>query len=199
MKSCPHFRPRLLWVLTLSAALTGCASMQSHDKLASDVQSAGRTGGIPAALAQLEASAKSEDDKTALLYNLERASCCMDRRYEDSTNAFLLADIKVKEWEETAKTNPPSSWARWALRPISERLKNYEGQDYEKVWLTTRLAMNRVALGDFENARVDIKRTHEREAIIAEFRSETLAAKKKPSPRAPRQAARSSTATPSKP
>ena len=29
--------------------------------------------------------------------------------------------------------------------------------------LTTRLAMNRVALGDFENARVDIKRTHERE------------------------------------
>ncbi|MFX8512399.1 hypothetical protein ABTM04_21225, partial [Acinetobacter baumannii] len=77
-----------------------------HDKLASDVQSAGRTGGIPAALAQLEASAKSEDDKTALLYNLERGELLrMDRRYEDSTNAFLLADIKVKEWEETAKTN----------------------------------------------------------------------------------------------
>jgi len=45
------------------------------------------------------------------------------------------------------------------------------------VWLTTRLALNRVAVGDFENARVDIKRTHEREAIIAEFRAkETLAA-----------------------
>ena len=103
MKSLAHFRPRLLWVLTLSAALTGCASMQSHDKLASDVQSAGRTGGIPAALAQLEASAKSEDDKTALLYNLERGELLrMDRRYEDSKNAFLLADIKVKEWEETA-------------------------------------------------------------------------------------------------
>ena len=72
MKTPAHFRPRLLWVLTLSAALTGCASMQSHDKLATDVQSAGRTGGIPAALQQLEASAKSEDDKAALLYNLER-------------------------------------------------------------------------------------------------------------------------------
>jgi len=60
---------------------------------------------------------------------------------------------------------------------ISERLKTYEGQDYEKVWLTTRLALNRLAVGDFENARVDIKRTHEREAIIAEFRAkETLAA-----------------------
>ena len=178
MKSLAHFRPRLLWVLTLSAALTGCASMQSHDKLASDVQSAGRTGGIPAALAQLEASAKSEDDKTALLYNLERGELLrMDRRYEDSINAFLLADIKVKEWEETAKTNPSKLMGTVGAALISERLKNYEGQDYEKVWLTTRLAMNRVALGDFENARVDIKRTHEREAIIAEFRSkETLAA-----------------------
>ena len=178
MKSLAHFRPRLLWVLTLSAALTGCASMQSHDKLASDVQSAGRTGGIPAALAQLEASAKSEDDKTALLYNLERGELLrMDRRYEDSTNAFLLADIKVKEWEETAKTNPSKLMGTVGAALISERLKNYEGQDYEKVWLPTRLAMNRVALGDFENARVDIKRTHEREAIIAEFRSkETLAA-----------------------
>ncbi len=178
MKTLAHFRPRLLWVLTLSAALTGCASMQSHDKLASDVQSAGRTGGIPAALAQLEASAKSEDDKTALLYNLERGELLrMDRRYEDSTNAFLLADIKVKEWEETAKTNPTKLMGTVGAALISERLKNYEGQDYEKVWLTTRLAMNRVALGDFENARVDIKRTHEREAIIAEFRSkETLAA-----------------------
>ena len=178
MKSLAHFRPRLLWVLTLSAALTGCASMQSHDKLASDVQSAGRTGGIPAALAQLEASAKSEDDKTALLYNLERGELLrMDRRYEDSTNAFLLADIKVKEWEETAKTNPSKLMGTVGAALISERLKNYEGQDYEKVWLTTRLAMNRVAVGDFENARVDIKRTHEREAVIAEFRSkETLAA-----------------------
>ena len=178
MKSLAHFRPRLLWVLTLSAALTGCASMQSHDKLASDVQSAGRTGGIPAALAQLEASAKSEDDKTALLYNLERGELLrMDRRYEDSTNAFLLADIKVKEWEETAKTNPSKLMGTVGAALISERLKNYEGQDYEKVWLTTRLALNRVAVGDFENARVDIKRTHEREAIIAEFRSkETLAA-----------------------
>ncbi|WP_338818102.1 hypothetical protein [Acidovorax temperans] len=178
MKTLAHFRPRLLWVLTFSAALTGCASMQSHDKLASDVQSAGRTGGIPAALAQLEASAKSEDDKTALLYNLERGELLrMDRRYEDSTNAFLLADIKVKEWEETAKTDPSKLMGTVGAALISERLKNYEGQDYEKVWLTTRLAMNRVALGDFENARVDIKRTHEREAIIAEFRSkETLAA-----------------------
>ena len=170
--------PRLLWALTLSAALTGCATMQSHDKVAGDMQSAGRTGGIPAALASLERTATTEDEKTALLFNMERGELLrMDRRYPDSTNAYLLADIRVKEWEDTAKTNPNKLMGTLGATLISERLKVYEGQDYEKVWLTTRLALNRIAVGDFENARVDIKRTHEREAIIAEFRSkETQAA-----------------------
>ncbi|MDZ7938091.1 MAG: hypothetical protein U5M53_07335 [Rhodoferax sp.] len=59
---------------------------------------------------------------------------------------------------------------------MSERLKTYEGQDYEKVMLTTRLALNRMAVGDWDNARVDVKRTHEREAIIAELRAKALVA-----------------------
>ena len=173
-----RFRPRLLWALALSAALTGCATMQSHDKTATDIQTAGRSGGIPAALASLESTAKTEEEKRALLFNMERGELLrMDRRYPDSTNAFLLADNKVKEWEETAKTNPSKLMGTVGAALVSERLKVYEGQDYEKVWLTTRLALNRMAVGDFENARVDIKRTHEREAIIAEFRAkETLAA-----------------------
>ena len=45
--------------------------------------------------------------------------------------------------------------------------------------LTTRMAMDRLSLGDLDTARVDIKRTHEREAVIAEFRAkETEAAEK---------------------
>ncbi len=174
----PVFRPRLLSALTLSAVLTGCATFQSHDELAADMQASHRTAGIPAALAKLEASAPSESDKQALLYNLERGELLrMDHRYADSTQAFLLADTKVKEWEEAAKTNPDKLLGTVGAALISERLKVYEGQDYEKVWLTTRLAMNRIAQGDFDNARVDIKRTHEREAVIAEFRAkETLAA-----------------------
>ena len=43
--------------------------------------------------------------------------------------------------------------------------------------LTTVMAMNRLSQGDLDTARVDIKRTHEREAIIAEVRAkQTLAA-----------------------
>ena len=54
-------------------------------------------------------------------------------------------------------------------------------------------------MGDYENARVDIKRTHEREAIIAEFRAkETLAAEEEPRPMGPPPATRRSTAIPSR-
>ena len=171
-------RLRITGALALAIALTGCASMQSHDKLATDMQSAGQSGGVAASLARLEASATSDDERAALLYNLERGELLrLDKRYEDSNHAFMLADNQVKNWEATAATNPSKLMGAVGAALISERLKDYEGQDYEKVWLTTRLALNRVALGDLDNARVDIKRTHEREAVIAEFRAkETLAA-----------------------
>ena len=169
---------RFLTAIGVALVLSGCASMQSHDALTGQMQTAQRTGGIPAALKALEASATTEDQRSALLYNLERGELLrLDRQYKDSTLAFLLADNKVTQWEEATKTDPLRLLSTLGAATISERLKVYEGQDYEKVWLTTRLALNRVAAGDLENARVDIKRTHEREAVIAEFRAkETVAA-----------------------
>ena len=144
------------------------------------MQTAQKTGGIAAALKTLEASATSADGKAAMLYNMERGELLgLDRNYQASTQAFLLVGIKVKEWEAAAKTNPEKLLFTLGAATLSERLKVYEGQDYEKVWLTTRIALNRVDAGDMDNARVDIKRTHEREAVIAKFRSkETIAAEK---------------------
>ena len=169
---------RLLTAFGVVLALSGCAAMKSHDDLTNQMQVSQKSGGVAAALKTLEASATSEDDKAELLYNLERGELLrLDHKYQDSTQAFLLADVKVKQWEEAAKTDPKKLLSTLGAATISERLKVYEGQDYEKVWLTTRLALNRVATGDLENARVDIKRTHEREAVIAEFRAkETVAA-----------------------
>lgn len=169
--------PRYLAAFGVALALSGCATMNSHDELTGQVQSAQKTGGIPAALQALDASATTAEQKSALLYNLERGELLrLNRNYKESTDAFLLADIKIKEWEDSAKTHPDKLMSTLGAAMISERLKIYEGQDYEKVWLTTRLALNRVAAGDMENARVDIKRTHEREAVIAEFRSKETAA-----------------------
>lgn len=150
--------------------------MRSHDELANQMRAAEQTGSIPAALKVLEASATTEEEKAALLYNMERGELLrLNRQYRESTDAYLLADKKVNEWEEAAKTDPKKLMGLLGAATISERLKVYEGQDYEKVWLTTRLALNRIAAGDLDTARVDIKRTHEREAVIAEFRSKQTA------------------------
>ena len=95
--------PRYLAAFGVALALSGCATMNSHDELTGQVQSAQKTGGIPAALQALEASATTADQKSALLYNLERGELLrLNRNYKESTDAFLLADIKIKEWEDTA-------------------------------------------------------------------------------------------------
>jgi hypothetical protein len=168
---------RTILVLLSVLALVGCSSMQSHDKVASGVQAASRSGGFSAAIAELDKTANSEADRGALLYNLERGELLrLNKQYVESTDAFMKADTRVKEWEDTAKSNPSKFLGMVGASLISERLSAYEGQDYEKVWLTTRLALNRLAQGDLENARVDIKRTHEREAVILEFRAKEVAA-----------------------
>ena len=66
------FFPRLrLWsAVGLTVVLAGCSNMASHDKLASEVHATGQSQGVPAALARLEASATTESEKTALLYNM---------------------------------------------------------------------------------------------------------------------------------
>jgi hypothetical protein len=51
-------------VFGVALALSGCANMKSHDELTGQVQTAQKTGGIPAALQALEASATTADQKT---------------------------------------------------------------------------------------------------------------------------------------
>lgn len=172
----PQRATRVWAALLLSAFMAGCANMASHDELATEVQNASRTGGISAAIAKLDASATSDSDRKALLYNLERGELLrLENEYGQSTQSLMVADERVKEWEDTARSNPEKLMGTVGAALISERLNTYEGADYEKVFLTTRLAMNRVALGDLDGARVDIKRTHEREAVIAEFRAKEVA------------------------
>jgi uncharacterized protein len=167
-----NLKPLMIILAATSVlALAGCASLQSHDSRIGSAQAAAASGAVDSALQQLEASATTESAKKELLFNLERGELLrLAKRYADSTAAYLVADEQVKVWEEEAKTTPEKLSGLLGSALLSERLKAYEGQDYEKVMLTMRLALNRIAMGDWDNARVDIKRTHEREAVIAQLR-----------------------------
>ncbi len=171
-----HFKNILAWItLSMTALLSACSTLQSHDARVSMVQATSESGNIAAAITQLEATAPTPENKQEMLYNMERGELLrMNRQYAQSNESFMLADEAVQNWESLVKTNPEKLWSTLGAALISERLKIYEGQDYEKVMLTTRLALNRLALGDWDNARVDIKRTHEREAVIAELRAKDV-------------------------
>lgn len=171
---------RSLFVLTplvSSLLLAGCVTTQTHDSKVSQSMTTLKTGRIEDAIKQVEDQTQGANQNDLLL-NLEKGELMrIGKRYQDSLAAFGIADARVKEWEETAKSDPKKLMGQIGATILGDASRDYEGQDYEKVMLTTRMAMDRISLGDLDTARIDIKRTHEREAVIAEFRAkETVAA-----------------------
>lgn len=161
--------------LAAALLLTGCVTTPTHDSKVASSLAIAKTGQIDEAIKQVEAQTLGSNQADFLL-NLEKGELMrIGKRYRDSQVAFDVADAKIKEWEETVKTNPQKLMSQIGAVIMGDASRDYEGQDYEKVMLTTRMAMNRINLGDLDTARVDIKRTHEREAVIAEFRAKETA------------------------
>jgi len=170
-------RVSLLLVLSAMLVMTGCALQPTHDSKVGGTISAVNQGNVNQALERLESDI-STSDKVEILFNLDKGELLrIVVRYEESLSAFGAADAKVNAWEAMARSEPEKLLSSGMATFMGDGSRPYEGQDYEKVMLTTRMAMNRINLRDLDNARVDVKRTHEREAVIQEFRAkETVAA-----------------------
>lgn len=121
-------------------------------------------------------SSLSKSQHQELLYALEAGELLRQaKNYDASNSAWFTADEQVKAWERAAMLDPAKLFSYLGASTVNERIKIYEGQDYEKTWLTTRIAMNHLAQNNWDHARVAIRRSHEREAIIANFRSKEFA------------------------
>jgi hypothetical protein len=168
--------PALAPVAAVLALLCACITTPTHESKLGSSLAVTKEGRVDDAIQQVDAQT-SGGNKDDMLLNLEKGELLrIGGRYGDSLGAFQVADVKVKEWEETAKSNPAKLMGQLGAVLLGDASRAYEGQDYEKVMLTTRMAMDRLNLGDIDTARVDIKRTHEREAVIAEFRAKETAA-----------------------
>lgn len=167
--------PRALLPTLLSALLlAGCAgAMRNYDKEMSGAMSNVKSGRVDDALAQLEANNTSADKD--LLYFLEKGELLrLKGSLPESKEAWLKADESVRAWEEIAKTDPQRILGEAGAFLVNDKTRRYDGQDYEKVLLSARLAMDHVALGRWDDARVEVKKLHEREAIIAALREKDL-------------------------
>ncbi|UCH49906.1 MAG: hypothetical protein JSU95_09185 [Betaproteobacteria bacterium] len=136
-----------------------------------DLVSAGK---IDAAIGTHESHAGDRDEKD-LLYFLEKGELLrLAGRYSESQQAWLEADRRVAVWEEQARLHPEMLLRDAGSLLVNDKTRAYPGQDFEKVMLTTRIALNHLALGEWDEARVAIKRTHEREALIAALRAKQV-------------------------
>lgn len=125
-----------------------------------------------------EQEAKEEAPKD-LLSNLELGEQFrLKRSFAESRDAWLAADVYVRAWEDEAKNSPEkllqSLGEGLGSLLINDTMRRYDGADYERVALAVRLALGHLALGDWEKAQTEIRKMHEREAIIAEFRSKEV-------------------------
>ncbi|GIZ10882.1 COG3014 family protein [Pseudomonas sp. NCCP-436] len=161
---------RALVALTLcSTFLSGCETFRSYENELTQTSLHLQSGNVDAAIALLESNNSGENKD--LLYYLEKGELLRNKGdLQGSLEAWAQADRQIFEWEESVRSDPAKHLANIGSLLVNDRVRRYEGYDYEKVMLTTQMAVNHLALGDFEAARVEIKKTHEREALIAELR-----------------------------
>ena len=163
-------RVSLVTLLTVACLLPGCAAFRSYDKELNQTLSMTAAGDVNGAIKRLQNDNKGKDKD--LLFYLEYGDLLrLKSAFGDSQASWMTANTTVQAWEDGAKADPSATAGVALSYIINDKMRPYEGHDYEKVMLTTRMAMNDLAMANWENARVAIKQTHEREAVIADVRA----------------------------
>lgn len=155
--------------LILSVQLAGCSAFRSYDTELKETNQQLSGGNVDDALLVLEKNNTSADKD--LLYYFEKGELLRVKGdLNASQTAWRSADQVVFKWEEAVKFDTDKYVAQFGSYLVNDKVRRYEGYDYEKVMLTTQMALNLLARNDFDGARIEIKKTHEREAVIADLR-----------------------------
>ncbi len=153
--------------------LSGCAAFRNYDAELYQTLDRAASGNVEGAISLLESNNRLPDKD--LLYYLELGMLQrLGARYGESQKAWMTASERIQAHGDFAELAALVGAAPSFV--ISDKLRPYQAYDYEQVMVLTYMALNHVALGDFESARVAIKQTHEREAEIAELRARQFAA-----------------------
>lgn len=157
---------RIGYALLLMFFLVGCSTIRNYDKELTIVSQQINVGDVDAALTVLESNNKK--DQKDLLYYFEKGELLrLKGDLQASQAAWMSANQQVQAWEDAVKADPARYVNNFMAFLLNDKIRRYEGYDYEKVMLTTQMALNYLAMGDWSSARVAIRQTHEREAVIA--------------------------------
>ncbi len=150
-------------------SLSGCQSLSRYETRLSDVSEAVTQGHLEEAI-DLHVYSSAKDNE--LLYHLELGELYwLQADYEQALKSWFVADRIVGAWESSARLDSSLVMQDVGSVLINDKIKAYQGYDFEKVMLSSRIALAHLMMGDMASARVAIKATHEREAVIENFRN----------------------------
>ncbi len=167
---------RLVLRLLLSGSLllSGCAAVRSYDAELYTTLEHASGGAVDEAIKLLESNNRAPDRD--LLYYLERGMLeRLGGRYGESQKTWMAASARLQASPAGGMAEVANFVRGMSSFVVSDKLRAYSGQDYEKTMLLTYMALNHLALGDYDNARVAIKQAHELEAQIAGQRAKQYA------------------------
>lgn len=156
----------LQWLSVCCLTLAGCASsvLTSYDQSLTPLLQRVAQGDAAGAATTFAARQPSRPDS---LYLLEQGEL------QRTAGQF---DLSVQTWVEAERLirlqDAPAEAKAWLERSsqylLNDKARPYVAHDFERVLMSSRQALNLIALGRWNEARVEIRRSHEMEARIAE-------------------------------
>lgn len=168
---------KLLTAFAMSALffLTGCAGnpMRQYDGEMKGTLDLVRKGNVKEALTVLEKNNEPGliGQEKDLLYFFEKGQLqALDGNYVAARDAWLKADESIRVWEDAVRGDASKILGDIGSYLVNDKVRRYDGQDYEKVMLSTNLMLSHIALGNANDARIEMKKVVERETLIKNFR-----------------------------
>jgi len=153
-----RFQGLVVIALVTSFLFAGCSGYNGATQALSNAWAVGNTA---AAVSAANNVVKSGEGKDAVLFRLEQGTVLQaNGSLLESIEAFDAAEEKINEYEAGAKTKV----GRETLALITNlSTLPYRGRNYDKVMLNTYKALNYMALGDEDSARVELNRVNQRQ------------------------------------
>jgi len=154
--------------------LSGCAAFRSYDAELYPALEQASSGNVDGAIRLLQSNNRLPDKD--LLYFMELGMLeRLGSRYEESQKAWMAAEARIEAANSDGFAELASLASNASSFVLNDKMRVYQGHDYERVMLLTYMALNHLARGDYDNARIAIKQTHEFEAQVAELRAKQYA------------------------
>ena len=159
MRSSPSAPVSLLVSLAL---LSGCSSLKTQKDQFGEVDRRASVGDFRGAARQLEASqAQYYASKDRVLYYLDLGMLChLGRDYARSNEMLTKAEDAIEELYTTSISKGALSLL------LNDNALDYDGEDYEDVYLNVFKALNYLSLNQFDEAFVEVRRINNKLSVL---------------------------------